>query len=93
MHLCRRNMTSVFTLHGTPLEVVPEYCDLGVTIDKALPFYQHVEKIVKKANTVSYLVHHAFLHCNIDNALMLYKSYLRPMLVFNTVSWNDTCEK
>ena len=33
-------------------------------------------------------MHHAFPHCNIDDALILYKLYVRPILEFNTVSWN-----
>ena len=88
MHLDRGNLALVYSLHGTPLEVVSEYCDVDVTIDYTLTFYQHIGKIVKKVNTVYYLVHHVFPHCYIDDAITLYKSYVRPTLEFNIVSWN-----
>ena len=43
---------------------------------------------MKKANSVSYFVHYAIPYCNIDDAPMLYKSYVRLRLEFNTVCWN-----
>ena len=39
MHLGRRSVALGYTLRGSPLEVVSEYRDLGVTIDNALIFY------------------------------------------------------
>ena len=44
MHLDRGNVALVYSLRSTPLEVVFEYCDLGVMIDNVLTFYQRVEK-------------------------------------------------
>ena len=45
MLLGRGNVVLVYTLRGTPFEVVSEYCDFGVTTDNVLTFSQHVEKI------------------------------------------------
>ena len=94
MYLGRGVLALVYILRGSPLKVMSEYCALGVMIDNAFTFSHHVEKIVKKANTYSYLMHHAFPHCNIDDALMLYERMFNLCLsIIQLVGICDMCKK
>ena len=56
--LCKCDYT--YHINGTVLRIAESYNDLGVVIDNKLSFAQHVQALVKKANSTSFYLRHRF---------------------------------
>ena len=63
--------------------------DLGVVIDKSLKWKMNTTKIASKATSISFLILRAFSAQSLDPYVIAYKSYVRPVLEYNTVVWNS----
>ena len=63
--------------------------DLGVLIDDTLKWQDQCAKMVTKATTLSYVILRSFSTNNISSCIKAYKVYIRPLLEFNTVTWNS----
>jgi hypothetical protein len=70
------------------LPAVESIVDLGVTIDKHINFHEHVEKIVRKASTRCYLIRKCFLSKHTPTLLNAFKTYVRPLLEYNSPIWS-----
>ena len=62
--------------------------DLGLTISDNLSSKKYIEKIRAKANTLSHILHRTFLTHNHTFHINLFKTYIRPILEYNTCSWS-----
>ena len=79
---------------GTEFVREPEcVSDLGVTIDKKLCFNEHIANITRKAHQRANLIHRCFTSKNIDLLVKAFKTYVRPMLEYNSPVWSPSLKK
>ena len=62
--------------------------DLGVVIDSALSFSNHINEIVSKANRILGLIKRNFKYLDENSFLNLYKTLVRPILEYASPVWN-----
>jgi hypothetical protein len=74
--------THRYELYGEELEHVFEETDLGVTIDHALNFEDHISKKVSKANSIVGLIRRSFAHLDGKLFKQLYTTFVRPHLEY-----------
>ncbi|KAJ3654552.1 hypothetical protein Zmor_013731 [Zophobas morio] len=67
--------------------------DLGVTISSDLSWSQHIIRVVKKANSVLYLLSKAFCKPSYSTFVKLYKSFVRPILEFANAVWTPILQR
>ena len=70
------------------LEHVTEMKDLGVIIDNALSFDEHIQKIVSKANKLAGLIRRSFVFLDEVIFKRLFKAIVRPHLEYCHAVWN-----
>ena len=61
--------------------------DLGVTISDTLKWNTHINKIRSKSNTLSHIILRTFTTSNTNLLVNLYKTYIRPVMEYNTCTW------
>ena len=62
--------------------------DLGISIDCNLKFSMHVGNIVRKSFIRSSLIHKCFLSKNIPTLVKAYKTFVLPLLEYNSPVWS-----
>ena len=72
----------------SPLQIVPDAVDLGITISSEQKFSSHCFKIAKKARMVSSHIFRAFKTRDEFFLLKMYKTYVRPILENGTQLWS-----
>lgn len=87
LHIGSNNPQLEYYLKDKKIERVQEARDLGVIVSKNLKWESHILTYVKKANTISYLIHKSFKHTTADVRLKLFIMYVRPILEFTAVIW------
>ena len=70
--------------------VVDAERDLGVIFDSKLNFDSHVKSITNKANFALHRVSTTFRRLDCKRFLILYKSFVRPLLEFCSPVWNPS---
>ena len=70
------------------LEQVDSMKDLGVIIDSALSFDDHIQKVVSRANRLAGLVRRSFVFLDEDMFKRLFKAFVRPHLEYGHAVWN-----
>ena len=83
----RNNPLNSYSLNGITIPVSDTITDLGVIIDPSLGFSAHVNHVVNKASSALGWLLRTF---SIRNAPLthLYKSYVLPLLEYNSAFWN-----
>ncbi len=86
-------------LQATKITSLPEFAfiqivdverDLGVLFDSKLKFDYHIKSIINKANFALHRISTAFRRLDSKRFLILYKSFVRPLLEFCSPVWNPT---
>lgn len=93
LHMGRSNPHRFYNLDGTLIGQVEAQVDLGVTIRSDLKWESHIINIVKKANSIIYLVRKAFSYITTELFLKIYKCYIRPILEFGFQIWTPYFQK
>ena len=62
--------------------------DLGITVSNDLRWAPYIENIRSKANILSHLILRSFSPTNTQLLVNLYKTYVRPLLEYNTCTWS-----
>ena len=75
------------------LKETQEEKDLGVTVDKALSFKNHVEEATLKANRVVGNIRRSFDYLSLETFTLLFKSMVRPILEYGHCVWKPDEEK
>lgn len=88
LHIGPSNPGATYFIGGNPLVAVDQQEDLGVIISKDLKWERHIAKVVKRANSLIFLIQKAFKDHSAATILRLYRSYIRPTLEFAVSSWN-----
>jgi len=69
------------------------YLTLGITIVKNLSFSEHIAKITRKAHQRANLIHRCFISKNINLLVRAFKTYVRPLLEYNSPVWSPPLKK
>ena len=82
-----------YTIEGEKIQPVMTQKDLGITISWDLKWESHIINIVKRANSLLYLIRKAFSTITSELFLKLYKTYVRPLLEYSYQVWNPYFRK
>jgi hypothetical protein len=93
LHIGTKNPKVTYSLDGAYLKPVNEQKDLGITISCDLKWEKHLISIVKRANSLTYLIRKSFSHLPHDLLIKIYKTYVRPVLEYGYQIWNPYFEK
>ncbi|KAJ3659789.1 hypothetical protein Zmor_011460 [Zophobas morio] len=88
LHLGRNNPKMQYNLGGHVLQCVSSQIDLGITITEDLSWSSHILSVVKKANSIGYLIRKAFPCAPIEIIAKLHKTYVRPTLEYANSVWH-----
>jgi len=85
---CCNACKSHFRLGSEIIPDVDSVVDLGITITSQNKFSMHVSKIVRKASTRCYLIRKCFLSKDTETLVRAFKTYVRPLLEYNSSVWS-----
>ena len=80
LHLGKNNPQLSYYINNVNLKKVDSYCDLGIVVTKDLSWSQHIASIVKRANSMLYLLQKTFVKISFHNFVKLYKTFVRPII-------------
>ena len=84
----KNDIPKKYTVGDTMMETVSEFNDLGITFSEDLSFHEHINKKVKKANSLAGMLRRTFTHLDNDNFKQLFTSIVRPHLEYGAPIWN-----
>ena len=98
LHLGHNNDISRYTMLDSQgdyiqIEPVDSEKDLGVTFEHNLKFERHITNCVTKAQRVLALIRRSFDYMESDMFLILYKTFVRPLLEYSTTVWSPFLKK
>lgn len=93
LHVGPKNPQSHYTIEGTMLNSVTLQKDLGITVTNNLKWETHIIEIVKRANSLLYMIRKAFSYITAGLFLKLYKTYVRPLLEYGYQIWSPYFQK
>jgi len=94
INLGTKNLPVVPCLMDTKsIPYVDKVVDLGVAMDKSLKFSAHVSTICCKANSRANRIHKCFYSKDTSSLLSAFKTYVRPIVEYNSVVWNPSLIK
>lgn len=83
----------LYSIDGTPLEVMTEVKDLGVIFDTSLSFIPHISSIVSKAlQMLGFIKRCTYDFYNTNAILVLYYALVRPYLEYASCLWSPCYE-
>ena len=72
---------------------VESVVDLGITVDGALKFTSHIANIARKASTRCFLISKCFLSKDSASLVRAFKTFVRPLLEYNSPVWSPYLQK
>jgi hypothetical protein len=92
MHISRKRdkilWTTAFNIDSSLLPNCDIVRDLGVEVDSGLNFSMHINHIVSKALTRSYLLSRSFTSRDTATLVKAFKVYVRPIVEYCSVVWS-----
>lgn len=82
-----------YSIYGNEMEHVFSEKDLGVVIDSALSFEDHISEKIKKANSIMGLIRRSFSYLSCNLFKKLYMTFVRPHLEYAQVIWSPHLKK
>jgi hypothetical protein len=79
-------------LGSQPLTTCLQVRDLGIIVDENLTFNSNIDTIVQKAHARSNLILRCFTSKHLPSLLRAYKTYVRPLLEYNSSIWSPTAK-
>ena len=77
-----------FYINNNLIPIVNSVKDLGITLSSNLKWTPYISKITSKANVLSYNILRSFNSTDVSLYSNLFKTYIRPLLEYNTPIWN-----
>jgi Reverse transcriptase (RNA-dependent DNA polymerase)/Endonuclease-reverse transcriptase len=93
LHIGKNNPRIPYTIDSTTIAAVNNQIDLGITVSHDLKWEDHILGIVKRANSIIYLVKKSFHNITGDIFIKIYKSFIRPVLEFGFQIWSPYFKK
>lgn len=87
LHIGGSNPQLRYFIGNTELKAVERQNDLGITMTSDLKWAEHVNRVVKKVNSIVYLLKRSFRYITKETFLIIYKTYIRPVLEFAAAVW------
>lgn len=84
----RTNPKHSYFVYGSQLKAVDRQLDLGITISNDLKWSTHINNIVKKCNTLIYLIQLCYKSRSPQLISKTYKTYIRPVLDYCAQIWS-----
>ena len=72
------------------IKTVSSITDLGVLYDRQLNFRDHYQSVVSKSNKAIFMLSKHFKFSSHKIKLMLYKTYILPIVNYASSVWNPT---
>ena len=88
MHFGKSNPDYGYYTNNEKLKVTKTEKDLGVLIDDALSFKDHIKKSISKANQALGIVKWTFKYIDVDLFKNLYVTFIRPHLEYCIQAWS-----
>lgn len=93
LHLGSNNPNNSYVLNNILIKSVNQQKDLGIIITKDLKWESHIANVVKKTNSLIFLVKKSFPRLSLHHFLKIYKAYIRPRLEFCSSVWQPYYQK
>ena len=90
---CIEPIKTVISLGTAVLPTCNTIRDLGIQVDDKLKFSEHINLIVSKALSRSYLLRKCFVSRNRDNLVKGFTVYVRPLLEYCSTVWSPHLHK
>lgn len=88
----RRAINIEYFFQGTPLECVNAFPLLGITIDTAINWKEHINKIITKLNRFTYALHKLKIATDLKTATCAYYAYAHAWLKYGIVLWGNSVD-
>ena len=85
----RKIITNNYIMHGQILELVDSAKYFGVFFHKKISWNTHINYTAKKSNQVRCFVQRNLRTCHRDIKLQSYKTYVRPILEYGSMTWDS----
>lgn len=88
LHLGKNNPRIQYFIGSAQVTCVAEQNDLGIVVTEDMKWENHINGIIKKANSIMYLISKAFKDPTPQMFVKLYKAYIRPRLEYAQSIWS-----
>ncbi len=83
--------TYVYTMGGAPLQEVDHVRDLGILIDRAVTFKEHIAQMIRKSKRLlGFIIQNSVNFKNTRTLEVLYYSLVRSNLESGALVWNPS---
>ena len=77
----------IYTINGNPIKRTNSVKDLGISITENLDWNLYLQQIKSKSDRLTYTILRTFKTHNLDTYKVAFKTYIRPILEYNTSAW------
>ena len=88
MHIGKHNSTASYTLNNIQISTTDAVSDLGVTIDPALKYDAHINKLVSKGFQRLGVLFRGFASRSVRVLKQAYVTFVRPVLEYASSVWS-----
>ena len=93
LHFGSKNTENEYVIGNNKIMPANYEKDLGVTISDDLKWTEHIKICANKANRMIGLIRRTFSYIDQEMFLMLYKTFIRPLVEYCPEVWNPHLEK
>ena len=91
MYLECRNKNLDYFVSNEKLQILNGMNDLSITVDKTLHFYAYIDSIFARAYRMCSTILSGFYTIFANFLISMYKTYVTPILEYNTAIWFPSC--
>ena len=84
----QQKIPMTFTLKNQIIPKIKSVRDLGITLSDNLKWGSYISKVRSKASSLSHIILRTFSSNNASLIVNLYKTYVRPIMEYNTPTWS-----
>ena len=86
--LCNSTAATHYQIGSDVIPAVDSVINLGISIDGSLKFSQHISNIIVKAAARCHPILKCFLSKDTNTRMKAFKTYVRPLLEYNSSVWS-----
>ena len=80
-------------IDNTSVQQVTQYKYLGITLDEKLNFNTHINTMIRNVSHKMYLLKRTNIYLTEKSSLMVYKSFILPLLEYGNILYMKSCNK